>query len=212
MFVPHWAWLLEAAALPAVGQPLPHGRGSDKTARRGYATRPGLGHGMPCPYESKSEDAGRGRRRNGGSALRALRGSNVVRAAWRRTNNPVCPRRPFANLACTGRRTNRNSLIAIGLLGIGFVSYFFLCVNAGLCRLPHYGRWVKCPRRTLNEWLRAGNHAHPAGPRPDGHGLGKPTAVKRPLPLGNRRGFSVLRLAHARGSRTIGFRLPEPPP
>ena len=32
--------------------------------------------------------------------------------------------------------------------------------------LPHHRRWVKYLPRTV-KWLRAGTHAHPAGPRPD---------------------------------------------
>ncbi len=36
---------------------------------------------------------------------------------------------PFANLARGGCRTNRNSLIAIGLREIGFVSYFSPCAS-----------------------------------------------------------------------------------
>ena len=35
---------------------------------------------------------------------------------------------------------------------------------------------------------------------------------EKPPPLGNRKGFWNLPLAHARGSRTIGFHLPEPRP
>ena len=75
----------------------------------------------------------------------------------------------------TGRgacRTNHNSLIAIGLGEIWFVSYFFLCFEdvAGLHGLPHDSGRVKYFPQAVNGWLRAGNRAHPAGPRPDGHG------------------------------------------
>ncbi len=77
----------------------------------------------------------------------------------------------FANLARGGRRTNRNSLIAIGVLEIGFVSYFPPVPQRDvvLRGLPRHRRWVKYLPRTV-KWLRAGNRAHPAGPRPDGRG------------------------------------------
>ena len=49
--------------------------------------------------------------------------------------------------------------------------------------------------------------AKPAEPR-----ARRLTGLKKPLPLGDRKGFWNLPLAHARGSAIIGFRLPEPRP
>ena len=87
-------------------------------------------------------------------------------------------------------RTNRNSLIAIGLGEIGFVSYFPPVPQRDvvLRRLPHHRRWVKYLPRTV-KWLRAGNRAHPAGPRPDGHGSVRCStpASSRFLPRATRR-------------------------
>ena len=66
-----------------------------------------------------------------------------------------------------GRRTNRNSLIAIRLLEIGFVSYFSLCpsVNAAVFAVSLTMRVRQLPRRTVNEWLRAEPEPCPSGGR-----------------------------------------------
>ena len=132
--------------------------------------------------ETNERCAGATSRKTAGLATaqisRVESGSNVVRAAWRRLGQAGVPR--LSTSACffpfyTGRgacRTNHNSLIAIGLGEIWFVSYFFLCFEdvAGLHGLPHDSGRVKYFPQAVNGWLRAGNRAHPAGPRPDGHG------------------------------------------
>ena len=65
--------------------------------------------------------------------------------------------RPSGERNGGARRTNHNSLIAISLRGIGFVSHFPSLPQRDvvLRGFPHNGGWVKYPRRTVHEWLRA---------------------------------------------------------
>ncbi len=87
------------------------------------------------------------------------------------------PRAPPSPILPAARRTNRNSLIAIGLLGIGFVSYFFLRAPVVFAVSLTIGGWVKYFRQAANDWHRAEPEPCPsASPRASRNSL-----IKRPV-------------------------------